>query len=72
MPKAVLRFSLPEEREEFEQAYKAGKYHSALYEYGEWLRKKIKYEEHPKEFKDAIAMARQHFYDVLTEQGIDL
>jgi hypothetical protein len=41
--KAKLEFDLPEEREEFETAVKAGKVESALLEFANWLRAEYKY-----------------------------
>ncbi len=43
MPKAILKFDLLEEREEFKIASRAGDYYSALYDMDQELRGKIKY-----------------------------
>mgnify|MGYP001373149412 CR=1 FL=1 len=50
----ILKFKLPEEKQEFDLAANAGAYHSALYSFGENLRSRWKhgnpdkkaYEEH--------------------------
>ena len=41
--KAILKFNLDEEREEFNRAYKGSDAHSVLYELDCWLRNNIKY-----------------------------
>lgn len=43
--KATLSFSLPDEKEEFDIIYKALETHSALSEFDNFLRRKIKYDE---------------------------
>lgn len=43
MPKLTLTFNLPEEREEYENAYRGGDYKAVLYEIDQFLRGKIKY-----------------------------
>lgn len=46
MPKVTLTFKIPEEQEELKIAQDGGKYLYALDELNNYLRKKIKYEEH--------------------------
>lgn len=46
MPKAVLEFILPEEKQEFETAIKAGEYYSVLWDFQEHLLRKYKHKEH--------------------------
>lgn len=41
--KAILKFNLPEENQEFELATKAPKMYSTLWEFDQWLRSEIKY-----------------------------
>ena len=41
--KAQLIFTLPEEREEFENAVNAGKVFGAMSEFREWIRGQLKY-----------------------------
>ena len=69
MPKATLSFSLPDEREEFETAINAGKYHSALWDLREAFRQKAKYSEDDKTTWDE---AYQFFWDTLKETGVEL
>jgi hypothetical protein len=45
MPKAVLEFNLPEEKEEFELAQRGISYKIVLDDLDNWLRAKVKYED---------------------------
>ena len=47
MPKAILEFNLPEEREEHELALNAHQYMRIIEEMDDFLREKIKYEQLP-------------------------
>ena len=44
MPIAILKYKLPEEKEEYNLAMKAGDYHCAIHDFSQWLRQKYKYE----------------------------
>jgi hypothetical protein len=44
MPKAYLKFELPQETDEFELAQNGGKYKAALDDFDNWLRAMDKYE----------------------------
>ena len=41
--KAVFKFNLPEEQEEYQTFIDANKMQNVLFEMNQWLRKKIKY-----------------------------
>ena len=41
--KAILKFNLPEDNQEFELAAKASKMYCTLWEFDQWLRGEIKY-----------------------------
>lgn len=43
MPKGILEFNLPEEREEFESAQNDWKYRHFVDDFGEWLRRKYEH-----------------------------
>ena len=60
MPKAVLRFKLPEEQSEFNSALKGGNFKSVLWELDQWLRGKLKYpaEDAPQVVLDAYQEMR--------------
>jgi len=69
MPKAILVFTLPEEREEFELAQKAVQYSIVLSDYSNWLRQMYKYE-NKKSVK--IEDARTKLFELCNERGIEL
>jgi len=45
MPKAILEFDLPEEQGEYRMAIDGPKCHAALWDFAEYLRQKLKYDE---------------------------
>jgi len=49
MPKAILEFNLPEEQETFDFAVNGHLYYVALLEFQDWLRRQVKYGQHPDE-----------------------
>ncbi len=69
MPKAILVFTLPDEREEFEMAQKAIQYSIVLSDYSNWLRQLYKYE-NKKSVK--IDDARAKLYELCNERGIEI
>ena len=48
--KAVLKFNLPEENEDFKAAINGSKYKSAIWDYDQWLRSEMKYGELTKKY----------------------
>lgn len=70
--KAVLEFTLPEEKEEFELASKAGLYCSALWDIGQFLRSKEKYgsDALTKEQLELLQEIRAKFFE--ETEGLDL
>jgi hypothetical protein len=71
--KAILKYNLPEEQEEFETANNGWKYRSVLLEYDNHLRSKIKYdesltEEQYKVYEDA----RNKLWEFLNEDNLKL
>jgi hypothetical protein len=46
MPKATLTFKLPEEDSEHRLAINGHKYYSILWEFDQWLRSEMKYQDH--------------------------
>ncbi len=61
MPKAILEFNLPEEREDFEIHNNAGSYYSAIFEIRVYIRNLNKYDD-----RDIIPK------EELTEKLLDL
>ncbi len=80
MPKVTIEFNLPEEREEFELANKAGAYMAAIADIQEMLRKIRKYDSAPTpdlqeildedNVRDTIALIEQEVYKICEAREI--
>jgi len=70
--KATLNFDLsdPEEQEQHRKTLKAEAMHSALREFGEYLREQVKYQ--TEDTRDDTYAIREKFYSVMSEHGITL
>lgn len=71
--KAILKFKLPEEQEEFEIANKGWKFRLALSTYDQYLRSKLKYDESltDEQYK-VYEEARAKFWEILQEEQLTL
>ena len=69
--KAILEFNLPEDQEEYDLATKAGKLHSTLWDFSQWLRGKIKYENSSRDAFNAYEECRSKLFE-LNESDIEL
>jgi hypothetical protein len=65
--KATLEFNLPEEREEFEIALRAGKLQAALSEFENFLRAQLKYGELPEAEYKRVEMIREKYFELIGE-----
>jgi hypothetical protein len=73
MPIAILKYNLPEEQAEFNQACNAGKLVGALWNFSQNTLRQ--YRKHGHEFKtieDTIEKIESEFWDNVNENGIDL
>jgi hypothetical protein len=70
--KAKLIFDLPEESDEWYKAVNASGMHSVLYDYDQWLRSKIKYEDLNDDQHKVFQSCRDHLRTLLYEENIDL
>jgi len=70
--KAKLIFELPEEQYEYELANNARSMHSVLWDFEQWLRGEIKHGELTDEKYEAYQECRKKFYELLTENNVDL
>lgn len=71
MSKVTFSFSLPEEREEYEIAAAAGKMHSALWEFSQWLRTNTKYwNEESGLNEDTLEKVKEEFWRTLNDEDI--
>jgi hypothetical protein len=75
MPKAILKFDLPEEQDEFKLATKGADFYSILWDHDQWMRDSIKYgksEIKDKTPQEVIEIARKNLWELMSEKGIDL
>lgn len=68
--KATLSFSLPTEREEYDAAFYGFDWKCVVDELDQFLRNKLKYEEHPKQVGEALAMVRKQLGQIVAERGL--
>lgn len=64
MSKAILEFSLPDEKPEFEQAVKGAHYDYALHELDQHLRARLKYEDLSEEVREALEKVREKLWEL--------
>ncbi len=72
MTKAILKFNLPEENEEFQDAINGCRYHSILRQIDEQLRQKIKYEIHSEQEKEIFDSVRHQINYLLEKENLSL
>lgn len=70
--KATLEFNLPEETEDFETASNGWKFKSVLYELETFLRSKVKYEELKEGEYEVYYKVRDHLWELVNEEKLDL
>lgn len=70
--KARLEFDLPEEIHDFENATQGGKLRSVLWEFDQWLRAKVKYEDLTDEQHQVYQGCRDHLRTLLYEENLDI
>jgi hypothetical protein len=69
-PDAVLRFKLPEDKEEFEVAAKSVDLYLALWDLDQWLRGKLKWDCEYKDAEEALDATRKHLNEIMDERGL--
>lgn len=74
MPKGILEFNLPEDREDFEIAQNGNAYRSVLWDMDVYLRQILKYESdsHDKKTIDELQKVRDKLHELLGEDGLSL
>jgi len=70
--KAKLIFNLPEENHEWKNAIDGSSMRSTLWEYDQWLRSKVKYEDLTNEQHQVYQGCRDHLRTLLYENNIDI
>ena len=74
MPKAFLKFDLPEENDEFEVANKGGLYKLVLWDLDMYLRQILKYESDSYDEKtlEALQKTRDKLHELTNEYDVSL
>jgi hypothetical protein len=72
MPKAMLKFDLPEEQAEFTAASQAGDMRLILWALDEYLRQQIKYCDHPPNIDAVYQAVRDKLHEELDSRNIVL
>lgn len=70
MSEGILKFTLPEERDEFEVAVKSSNYKAVLDEIDTYLRNKVKYEQLAESEAELYTNLRRTINDLREEYGI--
>jgi hypothetical protein len=70
--KAILKFNLPEENDEFLNATQGANMRYVLSNFDEWLRTKVKYEDLNDDQFKVYQGCRDHLRTLLYEENIDL
>lgn len=68
----VLKFNLPDERDEFKMACSAGAMHSVLWDMDQWLRNQLKYGNPFESADTALQAARDELFRLLNDHGVQL
>lgn len=72
--KAILKFNLPEDQEEFDLATNAANIQSALWEMKQWLRSETKHitnNTHPEKY-NAFILCRDKLDEIINDNNINL
>lgn len=72
MPQAILKYNLPKENQEFEEAINGNKYRCILQELDNTLRSKLKYEIHPEEYQEVCEEIRKQINEDLLRMNLSL
>lgn len=70
--KAILEFNLPEEKSDFDLCNQATSLHCALWDFSQFLRGKIKYEDLTEEQHAIYEEVRAKFYEILNDHNVEL
>lgn len=71
---AILKYNLPEDKEDFEMAINSSKISSLLFDYNQWLRSQIKYapDEMSQEKFEAFEECREMLHAMLKEYNLKI
>ena len=71
MPKTIIEFSA-EDQYELEMCQNGWRYHSALWEFKQYLRNEIKYGEHTEEQYKILEQIQSNFFEILNDNKAHL
>jgi hypothetical protein len=72
MPKVTIEFNSIDEQHELELCINASKWYSIVWDYSEYLRTKIKYDELSDDAYKAIEEVREKLHELLNDEGLKL
>jgi hypothetical protein len=72
MPKVTLKFNLPEEQNEFDNAMNAGNMKSVLWNFAQQLRSWRKYHNDFQDGSDALDKIREEFHSLLNDHNVNI
>ena len=72
MANGTLSFTLPEERQEFEDACKAGDFRVVLDNFDNELRSHLRHNSHPDWDSATVEKVRKTLYDLIADYGIQI
>jgi hypothetical protein len=73
--KAKLKYNLPDEQSEFEDAVNGSKWKTSMWELDQWLRAQYKYmpdAEYSEAAYNAYEKSRERLFEILNENGLSL
>ena len=72
--KAKLTFDLPEEQEEFREAFNGSKWRNVVWDMYQYLRSNFKYasDDTHEEFVKAMYECRDRLFEIMQDNGVDL
>jgi hypothetical protein len=73
--KAILKYNLPDEQTEFEDATNGTKWKLSMWELDQWLRAQYKYmpdAEYSEAAYNAYEKSRERLFEILNENGLSL
>lgn len=68
----IIKYDLIEERKEFEVAFKASNYKSALWDIDQYLRSELKYSELSEEEYKAFSRIRKKVWDIASDNEVQI
>lgn len=71
MPKTIIEFS-SEEQHDLDMCQNGWRYHSALWEFKQYLRNEIKYGEHTDEEYKILEEIQENFFEILNDNKAHL